>query len=62
MSDCEIISGVMAVIAWSFIVAIFSYLGGKSDQNEESQDEAVKAGKAEYFLNSDNEREWRWKP
>ncbi len=25
------------------------------------QDEAVKAGKAEYYLDENNQRQWRWK-
>ncbi len=27
-----------------------------------AQEAAVKAGKAEYYLDADNNRQWRWKP
>jgi len=27
-----------------------------------ARDAAVKAGKAEYYLDADNNRQWRWKP
>ena len=34
---------------------------GRSCSTQEMQDEAVKAGKAEYYLDSSNTQQWRWK-
>jgi hypothetical protein len=33
-----------------------------SPMNGAAKQEAVKAGKAEYYLDNDNNRQWRWKP
>jgi len=30
--------------------------------SERWRTDAVKAGKAEYYLDADNQRQWRWKP
>jgi len=42
----------------------FFHLGvqlGREEVTEEFQDDAVKQGHAEYYLDSNNERQWRWK-
>ena len=45
---------VSAILGLAFLLVIF---GDKPIP----RDEAVKAGHAEYYLDSHNERQWRWK-
>jgi len=39
-------------------IMIFSYLGARDSMKQE----AVKRGHAEYYLNKNNKRKWRWLP
>jgi MFS superfamily sulfate permease-like transporter len=41
---------------------IFGFAIGCALTLEDSADEAVAAGKAEYYLDENNERQWRWLP
>jgi hypothetical protein len=42
-----------------FVMVLACY---KFPMTAPAREAAVKAGKAEYYLNANNEREWRWKP
>lgn len=44
------------------VLAIASYLTGALIADFGFKNSAVKAGKAEYYLDAKNERQWRWKP
>lgn len=45
------------------IASVFTFiLMSCIDMPGRSKDSAVKAGKAEYYLDADNVRQWRWKP
>lgn len=61
MSEAEIALLVLDMALWSIFMFLFGFSTSFSDGKGTFQSAAVKAGKAEYFLNSDNEREWRWK-
>jgi hypothetical protein len=61
MSESEKILLLLAIIAWSAFLAWISHDIGTDDGIEESEAEAVKAGVGEYYLDSDNERQFRWK-
>lgn len=45
------------------VVVIFSigFSRGCTTKEKELQNEAVKHGKAEWFINTENKAEWRWK-
>lgn len=42
------------------VVGIFVCLAGMDGAYSEARSEAVEAGHAEYYLDEDNERQWRW--
>jgi hypothetical protein len=51
-----------AVIAIVFIVGwIIGFVVGFCVATNEFEKTAVKQGKAEYYLDENNERQWRWK-
>jgi len=56
-----------ALVCWGFlagmaaVVLIFFVLGGSPGQlQREWQTDAVMRGYAEYYLDKDNEKQWRW--
>jgi len=56
--------GCMAVIIFVFFAFLAFCIGGSEGDRfarESMQDEAVRAGHAEYYLDKDNNRQWRWK-
>lgn len=59
MTDNELLFISVDVI----MVFICGFLLGRlvGNKTDEFHDEAVKKGKAEYYLDENNERQWRWK-
>ena len=53
-----ILLGAIVGACLGFMIGLF--IGFKNGQTE-SQAEAVSAGKAEYYLDQNNNRQWRWK-
>jgi hypothetical protein len=51
-------AGIIAVCVVFGVVYAIGYAGGKA----EMQDEAVKIGYAEYYLDAEHNKQWRWKP
>lgn len=48
-----------------FAIAMGFIMGDACGHNKaktDMQDEAVRLGKAEYFIDENNQRQWRWKP
>jgi len=50
-------SKVLLFIIWSLAMMLI----GGALQFESNRKAAVKAGKAEYYLDENNQRQWRWK-
>lgn len=48
-------------LLWTAGVFQASRMVGWFEADEHHEDEAVKHGKAEYYLDENNERKWRWK-
>lgn len=55
------IHDVIALIVILILTAFISYSVGRSHENDYWQDDLVKSGKAEYYLDKGNVRQWRWK-
>ena len=45
----------------SLFFIFMAYVIGWQNKKEEDQEASVKAGKAEYYLDENNEKQWRWK-
>lgn len=52
-------SGQATLIA--IIVGVIGFLSGSTFAEKYWKQEAYKHGKAEYYLDQNNERQWRWK-
>jgi hypothetical protein len=59
--DDGILSGVIAILVLVTICGL-SFCIGQASGTGLAHEEAVKAGKAEYYLDANNQRQWRWKP
>lgn len=53
---------ITAVIGGIVLGIIAGMIIGILLQYSKDQADAVKAGKAEYYLDKDNNKQWRWKP
>ena len=51
----------MAVLV-SFVMIVLTLSFWSGVKNREWHDRAVKAGHAEFYLDKDNNRQWRWLP
>ena len=51
----------LVLIGFIFALGFACIWSGKDIGREELQDELVNQGKAEYYLDDDNERQWRMK-
>ena len=52
----------IVVTACILVVMVAFIMLGWTWGTNRMHDEAVKAGKAEYYLDQDNFKQWRWKP
>jgi hypothetical protein len=66
MSETLQFIGFMATIAGICVLGVIIYACGHSSGCDETREEwerkTVTDGKAEYYLDKNNERQWRWKP
>ena len=56
MANC--IGGIVCTIS----LTLCAYAIGNAEGRKNLQDKAVKDGKAEYYLDENHMRQWRWKP
>ncbi len=60
-SDKDNIFG-CAVVITTIVVVFCAFCGGVGTGIEWGRSQAVDAGHAEYFLDSEHQKMWRWKP
>ena len=58
ISDARMICILIILMGFGFVLG---YIVGESMEQSKMRDNAVKAGYAEYYLDSNFERQWRWK-
>ena len=56
-----IVGTVIALIVCAILILVFTFTMGKMIGKDEIREEAIKKGYAEYYLNKDSNRKWRWK-
>ena len=50
------------LLAILIAIAVFGgYWAGAASEHDDFQEKAVNEGHAEYYLDENNERQWRWK-
>lgn len=61
LSDDQILITLLFGVSVFIILLLEAYFRGKDAGERKAESEAVKAGHAEYYLDSENNRQWRWK-
>ncbi len=61
-SDESEVGGIVGWISLLVLTAIVSSFGGAVWGWSYHKEHAVKAGHAEYYLDANNDRQWRWLP
>ena len=51
-----------AVVALLLLVGVVTYVATRDTRNLAWRTEAIKQGHAEYYLDAEHERQWRWLP
>lgn len=58
----EIGIGVVFAVLVAAFIGVVLYTGGRCDERDKWEKEAVERGHAEFYLDHNHERQWRWKP
>ena len=57
----DVLDGFGAGFVAALVACLLLALGHGCQSEKSWHDEAVKAGKAEYYLDENNNKQWRWK-
>jgi len=61
VKEVPLIEALIVIVTCSILSILLTIMITRTTTSEEWREYSVKAGKAEYYLDENNDKQWRWK-